>query len=188
MTRIPLLATLALITCAAAVAPDTAEARPRPRHGKAFEANKTFGLGLELGAPTGLVGKYFLSQDRALDFGLGTVYHWRDRDGLHVYLDYLFHPVSLVSNPTFELPLYFGFGGRVWNVDYYDGRYRGYDGTVFGLRVPVGISFDFNNVPLDLFIQLAFTFDFLHTGFPDPYDRDFYADLNGSFGLRYWFN
>ena len=43
--------------------------------GKRFEANKTFGLGLELGEPTGLTGKYFLSGTNALDFGLGYIYH-----------------------------------------------------------------------------------------------------------------
>ena len=187
MTRNTLLATLALVTCFSMVAPDDAEARPRPRRGKKFEANKTFGLGVELGYPTGLTGKYFLQQDRALQFGLGYVRHWRDRDGGHIYFDYLFHPVSLVSNPTFELPFYFGFGGRAWNVDYYDGRYDGYDGTVFGVRVPLGVSFDFNNVPIDIFVQLAFTFDFLHTGFDNRYDRDFYADLHGTFGIRYYF-
>ncbi len=186
MTRKSLLATLAILTSISLLAPQAAEARPRPRRGKSFEANKSFGLGLELGAPAGLVGKYFLSSDRALQFGLGAYYHWRDRDGAHIYLDYLFHPVSLVSAESFELPLYFGVGGRLWNIDHYRGDYRDYNGTALGVRVPVGIAFDFNNVPLDIFIQVALTFDFLHFGFRDGY-RDFYADFNGSFGIRYWF-
>ncbi|MDB4963270.1 MAG: hypothetical protein JWP01_3269 [Myxococcales bacterium] len=185
MTRNTLLATLAVVLGLSAVAPEVADARPRPQRGKTFEANKTFGLGLELGAPTGLTGKYFLSQDRALQFGLGTIYHWRDRDGLNIYLDYLFHPLSLTSNATFELPLYFGFGGRIWDVDDYrfrDDRFN--DVLGIGLRVPVGIAFDFNNVPLDIFIQLAFVLDF-YTG---DYDRNVYGDVNGSFGIRYWFD
>ena len=184
MKRAPYLGALALLVTFAAVAPEAAEARPAPRAGKSFEANKVFGLGIELGTPTGLNGKYFLSSDRALDFGIGTIYHWRDRDGVNAYLDYLFHPVSLVSNPSFELPLYFGFGGRIWSVDDYrfrDDRFNDVYGI--GLRVPVGISFDFNNVPLDIFIQLTFVLDF-YTG---DYDRNLYADLNGSAGIRYWF-
>ena len=183
MTRNPLLAALALTLAFAAVA-DDAEARPRPRAGKSFEANKTFGLGLELGQPSGLTGKYFLSQDRALQFGVGTIYHWRERDGLNLYLDYLFHPVSLASNPAFELPLYFGIGGRLWDVDDYSRNDRYNDTFALGLHVPVGIAFDFNNVPLDIFIQLAFVLDF-YTG---DYYRDVYGDLNGSVGVRYWFN
>jgi len=183
MSRIPLLTALALAVTFTAI-PDEADARPRPRAlGKSFEANKTFGLGLELGAPFGITGKYFLSQDRALQFGVGTLYHWRDRDGLNVYLDYLFHPLSLVSNPSFELPLYFGFGGRVWDVDDYSRNERYRDTFGIGLRVPVGIAFDFTNVPIDIFIQLAFVLDF-YTG---DYYRTVYGDVNGSAGIRYWF-
>jgi hypothetical protein len=183
MSRSLVLAALALTLTLASV-PGDADARPRPRAGKRFEANKTFGLGLELGAPFGLNGKYFLSPDRALDFGVGTIYHWRERDGLNIYLDYLFHPVSLASNPTFELPLYFGFGGRLWDVDDYSRNNRYNDTFALGLRVPVGISFDFNNVPIDIFLQLAFVLDF-YTG---DYYRNVYGDVNGSAGVRYWFN
>lgn len=180
MMRKTILAAIALAVCFASAA----DARPRPKRGKAFEANKTFGLGLEVGAPFGLTGKYFLESDRALQFGLGSIYHYRDRDGLHLYLDYLFHPVSLVSAEAFELPLYFGFGGRVWDFDHYRGRYENDDALAIGLRVPIGISFDFNNVPLDIFIQLAFVLDF-YTG---DYYRTIYGDVNGSAGIRYWFN
>lgn len=185
MTRTPLLAVLAVLIATAAVVPD-AEARPRPQSGKRFEANKTFGLGLELGTPFGLTGKYFLSSDRALQFGVGTIYHWRDRDGLNAYLDYLWHPVSLASNPAFELPLYFGIGGRIWAVDDYRFRDNRYNDGVYGLgvHVPVGIAFDFNNVPIDIFIQLAFVLDF----YVGDYDRTVYGDVNGSAGVRYWFD
>lgn len=179
MTRNTILAAAALALFLAS----TADARPRPRQGKTFEANKTFGLGLELGAPFGLTGKYFVASDRALQFGLGSIYHYRDRDGLHLYLDYLWHPVSLVSNPTFELPLYFGIGGRVWDFDHYRGDRFNDDALAFGVRVPVGIAFDFNNVPLDIFLQLAFVLDF-YTG---DYYRNVYGDVNGSIGIRYWF-
>lgn len=181
--RKTLFVTLALVMCFAAV-PDAADARPRPRRGKAFEANKTFGLGLELGAPFGLTGKYFLEQDRALQFGLGSIYHWRDRDGLHLYLDYLFHPVSLVSHRSFEMPLYFGIGGRIWDLDHYRGDRRDQDAFALGIRGPIGIAFDFNTVPLDIFVQLVLVLDF-YTG---DYYRNAYIDLNASVGLRYWFN
>lgn len=53
---------LLLASFAAALLCTAAEARPRPQGhipGRAFEANKTFGLGLELGAPIGLTGKWF---------------------------------------------------------------------------------------------------------------------------------
>src|SRR6476469_7596691 len=93
-----------------------ADARPRPQGfgGKRFEANKTIGLGLELGEPFGINGKYFIASDRALDFGIGDVYDYYSYRGLYLYLDYLWHPVSIASAEEFELPLYIGLGGSFW--------------------------------------------------------------------------
>jgi hypothetical protein len=163
-----------------------AEARPRPQGfgGKSFSANKTFGLGLELGSPAGLTGKYFLANGtNALQFGLGSIYGWRGHYGLHLYFDFLWHPVSLVSAEPFELPLYIGVGGRLW--DFEDRRDRDLydDGSAFGIRVPIGVAFDFNNVPLDIFIQLVPTLDFYRN-----YYRDVYIWIDASIGIRYYFN
>src|SRR5437868_10374967 len=113
------IATIAVLSFAAS----HADARPRPNGafhgGKNFEANKTFGLGLELGEPDGINGKYFLSGSHALDFGLGYIYgNYYGADGIHVYADYLWHPLSLVSADAFELPLFIGVGGRFWSFDY----------------------------------------------------------------------
>jgi hypothetical protein len=165
----------------------TADARPRPGGhlgGRRFEANKTFGLGFELGAPTSVVGKYFLASDRALDFGVGTIYNYFDRSGLHVYGDYLWHPVSLASTEDFELPLFIGIGARIWD---FDNRLN--DGVrdhavAFGARVPVGISFDFNTVPLDVFVQIVPVLDF----FSGYAAHTVFLDFDASIGVRYWFN
>jgi hypothetical protein len=140
-----LLATLGIALFVGAGA-GTAQARPRPGGhiaGRRVEANKTFGLGLELGAPTGLTGKYFLSGDRALDFGIGDIYNYFDRSGLHLYGDYLWHPVSLVATEDFELPLYVGVGGRFWSFDNRRADNTVNSASAFGVRVPVGISFGF---------------------------------------------
>lgn len=183
---------VALSVMLAVASYSTADARPRPAGGgstRSFEANKTFGLGLELGSPTGINGKYFVSPSGALDFGAGYIYHHpfygNDSDGLHLYGDFLWHPLSFVSAPAFELPFYFGVGGRFWDFRYCD-RFRCYDqGYAFGVRVPVGIAFDFNTIPLDVFIQLVPTLDFVH----DYYDgRDFQFSVDFSVGARYWFN
>lgn len=154
---------------------------------RSFEANKTFGLGLELGEPTGLTGKYFFSDRAALDFGLGYIYeHYYYGDGLHLYADLLVHPVSLASNPTFELPFYVGGGIRFWDFDYcYQGR-CGYGASAVGLRIPLGIAFDFNNAPLDIFIQIVPTIDFVSGDYYDRYDRS-YITFDFSVGLRFWF-
>jgi hypothetical protein len=159
----------------------TAEARPRPSHASRFQANKTFGLGVMLGAPTGLSGKYFLSGSTALDFGVGTIDHYyANRSGLHLHADYLIHPVSLASTAPFELPLYLGLGVRLW--DFNDTRYND-RAWAFGLRAPLGVAFDFNNVPLDLFFEVALVVDFY-----TYYRNDIGTDVNGAIGLRYYFN
>lgn len=166
-----------------------ADARPRPQGfgGKSFSANKTFGLGLELGEPSGLNGKYFLSSDNALDFGLGYIYgHYRGGDGLHLYADYLWHPMVLTSADAFELPFYVGVGGRFW--DWGDYNCRGgvceyYGTTAFGVRVPLGLSFDFNRVPLDIFVQIVPTLDFYRN-----YRDNVYFQIDLSIGVRFWFN
>jgi hypothetical protein len=176
-TAVILLLSLVLTLGASALTARSAAARPRPSGGRAFVANKEFGLGLMLGAPTGLSGKYFLSGDRALDFGVGVIGYYRGRDGLHLHMDYLWHPVSLVSVPEFELPLYFGIGGR-----FFDFEDDTYDAFAFGVRAPIGISFDLTNVPLDIFLELALVVDFF-SGYRD----DIGADLNGAVGLRYYF-
>ncbi len=154
--------------------------------GRGFEANKVFGLGLELGEPTGLNGKYFLTKSGALDFGIGWIYrHYYYGDGLNIYGDYLFHPVSLASNPTFELPFYIGLGLRYWDFEYCDNN-DCYGGSSIGLRIPLGLSIDFNNSPVDIFFQLVPTIDFARGDYYDRYrDRNHFG-VDFSVGIRLW--
>jgi len=170
---------LVLVTTASAEA-----RRHRTMGGERYVANGTFGLGLELGAPFGLNGKYFLSDDRALNFGIGALYdnYYYDHDGLHLYLDYLFHPFSLTNQPAFQLPFFVGVGGRLWTFNG-NNRIVNDDGTAFGIRVPVGLAFDFNNTPIDIFVQLTFVVDF-YVNYRDTLG----PHIEGSLGVRYWFN
>ncbi len=170
-----------------------ADARPRPAGGSSmrkFSANKTFGLGLELGQPTGLTGKYFLSDSNALDFGFGYIYHsyWYGDDGIHVYLDYLWHPASLVSARPFELPFFIGVGGRFWDFDYCRGpRDCGYGGSAFGVRIPLGVALDFNEVPLDIALNIVPTIDFVRGDYYDRYHDRTHFGIDVSIAIRYWF-
>ena len=101
-------------------------------------------------------------------------------------MDYLWHPVSLASTDAFELPLYIGVGGRFWSFE--DRRTAlAVNADSLGVRVPVGIAFDMNNVPLDIFFELVPTADFFFNT-PNGYDRTFYIVIDGSIGIRYWFN
>jgi hypothetical protein len=52
------------------------------------------------------------------------------------------------------------------------------------VRVPIGIDFDFNDVPLDVFIQFVPTLDF----YENYVGRSVYLDVDFSVGIRYWFS
>jgi hypothetical protein len=186
MSRKPLLAVVALLALGFA---GTAEARRRSfgNGGSSYQSNGKFGLGIELGAPTALNGKLFLSPSTALNFGFGYLYdnyyYDHNRDGLYLYLDHLWHPVQLTQNETFKLPFFIGVGGAFWT---FDDRHDRFDDhySALALRVPFGLAFDFNNVPLDIFVQLTFSVDIF---FNSAYDR-FGPGFEGSVGVRYWFD
>ena len=131
------------------------------------------------GVPSGLSGKYYVGSDTAIDFGFGTYYRHRYDSAVNLHADFLWHPLVLAQTEPFWLPLYFGLGARF--LDHGNDRDRNHD-THVGLRVPLGIAFDFNNVPLDIFLEVAFVLDFIRE------DGHGYSDFNTAFGLRYYFN
>jgi hypothetical protein len=156
-----------------------AHARPQ-----AYSTDKSFGLGIMLGAPSGLSGKYYLGRSSAaLDFAVGSYYEFYYHHGTELHADVLWHPVVLANTSGFALPFYLGVGGRVLeHDDYYDGnRYYEHD-THIGVRVPFGLAFDFKQAPLDLFVELVPVVDL--TG-AHHYGHDF--DITGALGLRYYF-
>jgi hypothetical protein len=170
-----------------AAAPVASEAR---RSRAAFATDKEFGLGVMLGAPSGLSGKYYLGGSPvALAFGAGVFHEFRHREGTHLHVDVLWHPVVLATADSFVLPLYFGVGGRILDHDDYvwhDDRYE--DHTHVGIRAPLGIAFDFTNVPLDVFFELVLVADVIYLDDDEDFDEDHDTlDFNGAIGVRYYF-
>lgn len=163
-------------------ATDVAEAR-RHRSRKArkkFQSINSFGLGLMLGTPSGLAGKYYLTPSTALDFGVGSYgRRFKGYGGLHIHADFLWHPVVLASPKEFELPLYFGIGARIWDHGANDDRR---EDTHVGIRAPLGILFELNNTPLDFFLEFALVLDVV----VDKDDHGF-DDFTGAVGARYYF-
>ena len=190
LALVPLLALAALVSVAAT-----------PRVARADE--HAFGLGIELGAPTGLAMKYYLGQSSgrggmvAIQAGLGEIESWGP-DGLYVHVDVVWHPALLATTPDFTLPFYVGVGGRMlhWrdNYCYRDNgvEYCGGDGdTDLGVRVPFGLVMDFHKVPIDVFLELALVIDLFHSHndnsvYYDHYHDDFLS-LDGALGARYYF-
>jgi len=169
-----LTATLILILSAG-----SAEARPGT-----YQTDKGFGLGIMLGAPSGLSAKYFLDRNGlALAFGVGAYHEVRYDNGTEIHADVLWHPVALARTPSFTLPFYVGIGGRFFDHDRYYTRDSVYydDHTHVGVRVPFGLAFDFKRAPMDLFFELVPVFDFVHERYDDR------MDVTGAIGFRYYF-
>jgi hypothetical protein len=92
-----------------------------------------------------------------------------------------------VSASAFELPLYVGPGVRFWDFEYCYQGVCGYGTSAIGIRVPVGIAFDFNEIPLDIFLQVVPVIDFLRGDYYDRYRDRAYFSVDLSAGIRFWF-
>ena len=113
--------------------------------GVVFAKGENLGVGLIVGAPTGLSLKAWQDGIHAVDVGLGwTAEH---NENFHLHADYLFHDFSVFKPSTGRMPLYYGVGGAI-------SRKSG-DDTHVGIRVPFGISYFFANSPLEIFGELA---------------------------------
>lgn len=125
------------------------------------------GLGLIAGQPSGLSGRYVLSDSASIDAGLS----WRlgAVSGVSFYADYLIDKPELIKTVAERFPVHFGIGAAV-------GSYA--DTTILAARIPGGISYYFREQPVQLFIELA---GFL-TLVPDT---DF--DIEAFLGARFYF-
>lgn len=160
---------LALVTVLAIAAPARAD---EAAHGT---DKGTFGVGIILGEPLGISAKLYLKDDQAIQAAIGSAFIG---GGVQVNADYVFHPYILQSRDSFVLPVYFGPGVRV--MDYMDGRDN--NDLALGLRVVGGLLFDFRDVPLDAFIEVAGVLEYK---FGD--DGGGQLALNAGAGVRYYF-
>jgi len=139
-----------------------------------------FGLGLIVGEPTGVAAKLYLSDTTAVAGAAGFAFVG---GGLHIHADYLWHPWVLTRETKFVLPAYIGLGARVLNHN--RGRGTSSDDVHLGIRGVVGILFDFTEVPLDAFLEVAGVLEYRtagdsHGGFPK-------FGINAGAGVRYYF-
>lgn len=127
-----------------------------------------FGLGAIFGEPTGVSLKYFFNDTIAIDGGAGWAFH-RHTD-FHLHSDILWHDFDLLPVPEGKLPLYLGVGARLKIEDRADDR--------FGIRVPVGVAYFFERLPIEVFAEVAPVLDLA------PSTR---GGLTGGVGVRWWF-
>ncbi|KPJ53681.1 hypothetical protein AMJ39_04060 [candidate division TA06 bacterium DG_24] len=127
---------------------------------------RPLGLGVIVGEPTGVTGKWWTGGRTAIDAALA--WSFADENAMHLHADYLVHNFDMFELGDAVMPFYFGVGGRLKLED--DSR--------FGMRIPVGIAYVIAGTPLDLFLELVPVLDLA----PETELR-----LNGAFGMRYFF-
>ena len=138
-----------------------------PAVARADDPRGPFGLGVQIGEPTGISGKLWMSRTTAWD---GVVaWSFADEGALHLQADFLWHFFPFEVD-TGELPLYVGVGGR---IKFYD------DASRAGVRIPLGITYLFSDAPIDVYLEVAPIIDFS----PETEVRS-----NGGLGIRYYFH
>jgi hypothetical protein len=130
-------------------------------------AQKDMGLGVMLGNPTGLNGKYWLSEKQAVDGG--AAWTLGKNGSLSLHSDFLLHEKgAFFLNDIHSLDLYYGLGGRMAFANDIE----------LGLRVPVGLAHQFVDQPADVFAEIAPILNFV------PYTG---IEINLAVGARYYF-
>ena len=142
--------------------------------------SKNFGLGLSVISPTGITGKYWLDDKKAIEGTLGLGYQG-DRWGNYLHGVLLFNLVDLSPNVRF----YAGGGLALAHRYYKDKEIFGdlfrkneHSQWIAGLRVPAGIAYRTDDKSLEFFGELSANL-FFYRG------TDF--DLWLSIGGRYYF-
>lgn len=135
---------------------------------------KGFGAGIITGEPSGISVKGWLSSRTAIDGAIG--WSFASQSSMHIHADYLWHTKSLISSSSGELPFYYGIGGRLKLENSSD---NSSSGTRLGVRVPAGLSYEFNNAPVDIFLEVVPVLNLTpETTFT----------INSGLGARFYFN
>jgi hypothetical protein len=120
-------------------------------------------LGIIMGDPTGLSGKYWTGSDTAFDFGLA--WSLRGEGSMHIHSDYLLHKDW---NPDeLQLRLYYGVGARLLLTE----------SPKMALRIPGGVQYLIQDTRFGLFFELAPLLNIIP-------DTSF--EVNGGLGVRYF--
>ncbi|TVQ39414.1 MAG: hypothetical protein EA384_06560 [Spirochaetaceae bacterium] len=125
-----------------------------------------FGLGIILGEPTGISAKLWLGETHAVD--AAVAWSFQEKGSFYVHGNYLFHLPDLITVDRGSLPVYIGAGGKI--------ALR--DDPYVGVRVPVGLTYLFDNAPVDLFLEIAPGIGLLPSTKPD---------WGAGLGVRYYF-
>ena len=128
------------------------------------------GVGLIFGEPSGLSLKVWTS--RTIAFDAAAAWSFVSGGSFQVHGDMLFHSFDLFNVERGRMALFYGFGARLKTKTDSDPNVR------FSFRVPLGISYEFEGAPIELFFEIAPMLDVA------PKTE---ASVGGGMGFRYYF-
>jgi hypothetical protein len=175
MTKLRLVLTFALVLVATSLV-------SRPAHAIGGEPGRsTLGLGIILGAPTGLSLELRLGPRTAFDVAVGIDNY--EHNDYYVHFDYLVYLIELSRGGTLSIPFYLGIGLVLWDGHYGDRDNDYEDDMRIGARVPFGLALAWRRAPVQIFLEGA-----VRILFYDDRDRDYdTVDLTGAAGFRVYF-
>ena len=98
----------------------------------------------------------------------GAAWSFTGGSYFQLHSDLLVHNFKLFTVETGKMSFFYGVGARI----------RFDDDTTFSLRVPVGISYEFEKTPIELFLEIVPMLDLV------PATE---VDIAGGVGFRYYF-
>ena len=125
------------------------------------------GVGVMFGNPTGLAGKLWRTEDQAIDGGLGWSIGKHTNFSMHS--DYLWHSKDALFINDVPVDVYYGAGARMEFADNIE----------LGLRLPIGIAYNYQEAKADMFAEIAPILDFIST-------RG--VEIHLTAGARYYFD
>ncbi|HVP91111.1 MAG TPA: hypothetical protein VMS75_07845 [Terriglobales bacterium] len=138
-------------------------------HAQTGRAGGNTGLGIIFGEPTGVSFKYWTGRTVAMD--AAAAWSFVNGGSFQFHTDILFHSFDIFRVEKGRMALYYGFGGRFKTKTDTD-RAR------LSFRVPIGISYEFERAPVELFVEIAPMLDLT------PKTE---GNLGGGIGFRYYF-
>jgi hypothetical protein len=135
-------------------------------------SNHNIGLGIIVGEPTGVSFKLWSSQTTAFD--AGAAWSFVSGSYFQIHGDFLLHNFNLFKVESGRMSLYYGAGARLKFGSQDEGDSR----TTLSLRVPVGLAYEFEKTPIELFIEVVPMLDFI------PSTE---VQMAGAVGFRYYF-
>jgi len=167
---------LSLLVLGALTAPAFAQNKvDPPRFGSAVKGERRggpLGLGIAIGAPTGISGKLWIGDWMGLQFSAGgDIGRIGDFAGT---IDYVVHfrPFNTATS-EYSVPIYFG-GGFVLSTN----TYEQYGDVMLGPRATAGLSVLVKELPTELYFEVNPTFLVY---------EDVSWSVDGQIGVRYYF-